>query len=180
MTYQPLILKADKTGIKTATVTAYEKQYSVEVARRDNDYSIYVSGADLRGTVLAGVVHRSGSVWILTQANLDGVLRHSYTESGTLNRNVERVLFSFLGDVEYRQRQEAKTPEELAAERAQVEANLVATQQRRIVNETEALLATLNELVPNSTIHYAVEQARRALTTLASTADGIKTKGLAS
>ena len=39
----------------------------------------------------------------------------------------------------------------------------MTVEQDRLYRETSALLATLNEVVPASTVHFAVEDARRAL-----------------
>jgi len=39
----------------------------------------------------------------------------------------------------------------------------MTVEQDRLYREASALLATLNEVVPASTVHFAVEDARRAL-----------------
>lgn len=55
---------------------------------------------------------------------------------------------------------------------AQATAN---TETARIREDADALLSLLDEVVPHTTIHYAVEGARRALRTLSREADTIHT-----
>lgn len=51
----------------------------------------------------------------------------------------------------------------------------VSPQQAQIVEKADDLLDTLAEVVPTTTIHYAVEQARQTLTRLIHEAHTIKT-----
>jgi hypothetical protein len=83
---------------------------------------------------------------------------------------VERIAHGYLGAAAHAKAEAAKSPEQRYAERqARVQA-VRETRNRlyndRITKEAETLLASLNSLVPDSTVHYAVEQAKRALSTL--------------
>lgn len=49
--------------------------------------------------------------------------------------------------------------------------------QAQIVEDAGNLLDTLDVCVPSSTVHYAVEETRRALTTLIREAHTVKTAG---
>ena len=51
--------------------------------------------------------------------------------------------------------------------------------QRHLRSETRCLLRLLDELVPHSTVHYAVEDARRALRVLDNHVDGVRTADIA-
>jgi len=51
----------------------------------------------------------------------------------------------------------------------------MTVEQDRLYREASALLATLNEVVPASTVHFAVEAARRALHQLLTSAATIRT-----
>lgn len=51
--------------------------------------------------------------------------------------------------------------------------------QSRLRFETRNLLRLLDELVPHTTIHYAVEDARRVLRVLDAKMDGVRTADIA-
>jgi hypothetical protein len=55
-------------------------------------------------------------------------------------------------------------------------ANQCNPQQARIAEDAEDLLYVLEKLVPPTTVHYAVEDARKALATLLREAHTIKTQ----
>lgn len=175
ITYQPLTLRAQRSGAKLGKVRRTRtdgegyRLIDVAVSRTINKYYIVrVRPMGESGPfVTAGTLERRGTSWVIHCYDAESKpSNQTYYEGGTLADNAERVVHTFLSDVEYREREAAKTPEQREAEAKEHAEQANAARNQYIAADAQGLLDTLDALVPSSTAHYAVEDARKALETL--------------
>lgn len=188
--YTPLSLrKSTATGNRYGTLNLYGETFTVMVSNPSGDNRHYlVDVVNHEGSLVgpsarpAGLLTRSGSITRVQSYDANSKPEgDGYIERGTLDANAERVVAEFLAARRYAAQEDAKTPEQrMAEQQARREARREAIQARQraeISGTAQEMLDTLESLVPQTTTHYAVEDARRALVSLIGKVDTIKTRG---
>lgn len=163
-----------RDGHRYATITSYEVEYRVKVITTvGGKYThVYIAGGDYPVYREVGtLVKEAIGSYRLKFRNQDGTMGGDYRDNGKLLHFIATLVHTYVGNAEHAKSEAAKSPEQVAEEQAAHEAAHNARRNARIAKEAESLLATLEALVPDTTVHYAVEQARSALTTLAAHAE---------
>jgi hypothetical protein len=173
--YQPMTLTKHRDGHRYGTLTSNQTgeqvEYRVKVESVDKGkyLTISVVGGDIPVYRRAGMLVReaAGGRYRLHTADPEtGKLDSGYSDQGTMVWFAERIVHGFLNALDYVTKQAAKTPEQLAADEQAIREGRNGAFNARLAKGAEALLAEIDLLVPSSTAHYAVEEARQALATL--------------
>jgi hypothetical protein len=176
--YEPLTLGKDKGGSKYGTVVHGGKTYEVKIRSTVDGRFQHVMVVNRTGDLAGSVYMRAGLLlkeaigrYLLVTANAEGYVppathRNGHTEQGTIAACAERVVHAFLQDREHAAKEAAKTPEQKAAEAAQAEVARNAGRNRQIAKAAQDLLDEIDKYVPDSTVHYAVEETRRTVARL--------------
>jgi hypothetical protein len=176
MTYEPLTLTKHQDGHKYGTVHHGDKTYEVKVASRDGGRLIDILVVNRTGDLAGSIYMRAGmlrkraiGLYTLKSANAQGHTQsedRGYEKHGTIAQCAETVVHEYLNEREHARKEAAMTPEEKADEAARRDETISRSRNERIAKDAQALLDEMDQLIPTTTVHYAVEDARRALTTL--------------
>lgn len=174
-------LTKHRDGHRYATITSYEVEYTVKVVSRDSGkYThVLIVGGDFPTYREVGILVRQGvGSYTVQFRRQDGSMGGGYRDSGKMLPFVETLVHTYVSDHEYFKREAAKSPEQVAQEQAAREASANQARNEAIARAAEKFMAeVLDRFVPETTVHYAVEDARQALSVLIREAKkgGIKT-----
>lgn len=182
-TYQSLNLQGKgriKQGTVTSNISGEQVTHTVTVIRDEDrkSYRIMLKTGPKVARWAGSLAQVAVGRYTVMVADADSkITTTGYEERGTIDALVETVVHAFLANVRHAEQEAAKTPAQREAEEQDRIERARAVQQKRIEKAALDLIGLLNEVVPSTTVHYAVEEARSALGTLALKANTIKTVG---
>jgi hypothetical protein len=154
----------------TSSISGVEVEYRVKVvSQHEGHYTfVYIAGGDYSVYVEVGMLVKEAiGSYRLKFRRQDGTWGGDYRENGKMLPFIATLVHAYLNDAEYAKKEAAKSPEQIAEEAAAREEAGNRVRNQAIASAAEKFLAeVLDRFVPETTVHYAVEDARRALEVL--------------